>query len=621
MPIVPNTSELVLLPPPCEIRYHDSGSYTLRDGQHILITDPAAQPVAEYLQRALSDTGILWSILTEPQPLDDDPARGIDLSIDAGLAAGSYQLEIGTTYSWIAGADLVSLFYGVCTFIQIVQQAGNELSTLNIDDKPSFARRGVMLDISRDKVPTLDTLKALVDLFASWKLNELQLYTEHTFAYQKHENVWKDASPLTAAEIRELDAYCRARFIDLVPNQNSFGHFHRWLMHPEYLDLAEVPEGLDWPIFLKPRPFSLNAADPRVFTLLDELYAELLPNFSSKYFNVGADETFDLGKGRSAALVERDGRGRVYVDYLKKLSELVHKNGRVMQFWGDIIMEHPELVSELPKDAIALEWGYEADHAFDRDGALFAQAGIAFYVCPGTSSWISLVGRTDNAIGNLRNAAENGIKHGAVGYLNTDWGDFGHLQALPVSYLGFALGAALSWNAQTPREFDEAGLIRALNLFAFKDATGVMGDLAYNFGLVYRTLDDQKHHNGAVMVRALLFPLAQIPEQKWLTSPINAQKVRAAMDHMQTLAARLDEAHPADPLIIREYKLAVALWLHGAKRLLMVVDSAAYTKAAMLAELEPLRTEYEAVWLARNRRGGLRDSLVRLDRLIQEYQA
>src|SRR6266849_5392230 len=243
---------------------------------------------------------------------------------------------------------------------------------------------------------------------------------------------------MTGQQILELDQFCRQRYIDLVPNQNSFGHMHRWLKHDRYRPLAEVPEGLDWPVFLSPEPFSLAAADPGSIQLIKGLYDELLPHFSSRYFNVGCDETWDLGKGRSRELVEGRGKGRVYLDFVQAISAAVREHGRIMQFWGDIIVQHPELVPELPKDAIALEWGYEADHPFDQDGECFAQAGVKFYVCPGTSSWMSLLGRTDNAIANLRSAALNARKHGAIGYLNTDWGDYGHWQTLPVSYLGFA---------------------------------------------------------------------------------------------------------------------------------------------------------------------------------------
>lgn len=44
-----------------------------------------------------------------------------------------------------------------------------------------------------------------------------------------------------------MDAHCRERFIELIPNQNSFGHLRAWLKHPEYLPLAEVSQGFDAP--------------------------------------------------------------------------------------------------------------------------------------------------------------------------------------------------------------------------------------------------------------------------------------------------------------------------------------------------------------------------------------
>ena len=55
-----------------------------------------------------------------------------------------------------------------------------------------------MVDISRDKVPTTDSLKALIDRLASLKVNQVQLYSEHTFAYENHGVVHAQASPLDA---------------------------------------------------------------------------------------------------------------------------------------------------------------------------------------------------------------------------------------------------------------------------------------------------------------------------------------------------------------------------------------------------------------------------------------
>ena len=126
------------------------------------------------------------------------------------------------------------------TLRQLLRQYGRRLPCLKIRDWPDFPRRGVMLDISRGRVPKLETLLELVEHLADFKINELQLYTEHTFAYRKYKSVWQSWGALTGEEIRKLDARCRELGIDLVPNQNSFGHLRYFLEHPRLKKLAEV---------------------------------------------------------------------------------------------------------------------------------------------------------------------------------------------------------------------------------------------------------------------------------------------------------------------------------------------------------------------------------------------
>jgi hypothetical protein len=181
----------------------------------------------------------------------------------------------------------------------------------------------------------METLFDLVDMFSGWKINHLELYTEHTFAYQNHREVWAQASPMTGEEVLRLDAYCRERFIELVPNQNSFGHMHHWLELPRYNHLAECPDGfeLTWQGHTRQMPpFSLNPTDRRSIEFMRELFSELLPHFSSTKFNVGCDETWDVGRGRSAGAVDEKGAGRVYLDYLLGIYDLVKRHQRTMHF-------------------------------------------------------------------------------------------------------------------------------------------------------------------------------------------------------------------------------------------------------------------------------------------------
>jgi hypothetical protein len=614
---------LLLLPQPQSVTFHE-GTHTLRSGKLIAIGTRARLGAAQRLQAALAQIGVDMPIAVYSAAL---PADQIGIALTNAPHASEhpdqYRLTIREDFIHIAGGDLEPpYFYGVCTLIQIIAQHGAALPCLTIEDWPDFARRGVMLDISRDRVPTMAWLYTLIDRLAGWKINEVQLYTEHTFAYRQHPRVWAHASPMTAEQIMALDRFCQERFTDLVPNQNSFGHMHRWLGLDEYRHMAEVPEGHDWyPMFLSPRPFGLAPAVPESLPFLAGLYDELLPNFSSGIFNVGCDETFDLGMGRSKALCEAQGKGRVYLDFLKQIAALVARHGRTMQFWGDIIKGYPDLVPELPEQSIAMVWGYEADHPFDQEGASFAAAGVRFYVCPGTSSWLGLVGRTENAIGNLRSAAENGLRHGADGYLITDWGDYGHWQPPSVSYLGFAYGAAASWAYDANRDLD---LPAALSRFAFDDPSGRMGQLAFDIGNAYRLSDDVPHINGANMVRALFAPIASLRDGTWRGwgsgDPLPAPSgVRAALAEMDRLAAALDGAQPADPRVLIEYRTAIGLWRHGCKRLILAAEPDAYTPEALAAELRALIAAYTADWLARSRPGGLGDSLARMMRMLAEY--
>lgn len=456
-----------------------------------------------------------------------------------------------------------------------------------------FADRAYMLDISRDKVPTMGTLRLIVDLLAKFEYNQFQLYTEHTFAYSTHRDVWEAASPLTAEEIRELDAYCALRGIDLVPNQNSFGHLERWLVKPAYNHLAELPQGgapLPWGGFKKD-PTTLCPTDPASLAFLDGLYAELLPNFASGLFNVGCDETFDLlGGGRSAAAVRERGEGRVYLDFLKQVVALARKHGKRPMFWGDVILKHPELVPELPKDLIALDWGYEGNHPFMAEAAKFRAAGLEFYVCPGTSAWNSLAGRVENMRENMVAAERAGRLHGARGFLVTDWGDGGHWQPLAASLPGLVFGGMLAHEGASAAKMD---LESALN--------GIMG---VPLGGTLLRLGTLYLRGGALRANAseLFRILANdrgYSRHPGLTEPILAEISAIAEGCRHAASAYAGGAYPN-------------VWAQEIVYMANLVDAACNRRDER--RLRFLREEHDRIWKLRNRIGGMVDSRAKLPR-------
>jgi len=342
---------------------------------------------------------------------------------------------------------------------------------------------------------------------------------------------------------------------------------------------------------------------------------ELLPHFTSRMVNVGCDETVDLGQGRSKQACAERGVGRVYLDFLLRIYREVTARGHTMQFWGDIIMEHPELVAELPRDVIALEWGYEASHPFEQHGAQFAASGIPFYVCPGTSAWNTIAGRTDNALGNLRSAAEHGLRHGAIGYLNTDWGDRGHWQTLPISYLGFAAGAAYSWAFEANRD---SNLPAALDRFAFRDRAGVMGRLSYDLGNIYRAVGVEPHNSSALFwtIQRSIDDLHAKP----IAPPAGYQRTLEAIDEVTAALPQAQLDRPDAALVVREFAQTVRLLQHACRRGLYAHNPSPALAHELAADLREIIGEYRQVWLARNRPGGLVDSVARFEQALADYR-
>ena len=595
------------------------GTLTLaRDRSIVLFEDAATHgtAAARAFQAALEKyAGVRWDLRAASGLAERE---GVVASIDHRIEKREgYHLTIGDERIGIVARDGAGLAHAFATLTQLVRQFGKRLPQLHIEDYPDFAHRGVMLDIARDRVPTMTTLYGMIDMLAEWKVNQFQLYMEHTFAYDRHRAVWKDASPITGEEVLALDAYCRERYIELVPNQNSFGHMARWLEKKPYNDLAETPRGSTMPWGKLP-PFTLDPGNPRSLALIEQLYAELLPHFSSRTFNVGCDETWDLGRGKSAAAAKKQGVGRVYLDFLLKIHALCERHGVKMQFWGDVIIQHPELIAEIPHDVTALEWGYEHDHPYAADTKAFRAAGLPYYVCPGTGGWISLIGRTDNAVANIRNAATNGMRNRATGVLNTMWGDNGHMQPLPVEYLGLMYGAAMSWSPEASADMD---LPRALSLHAFDDPTGVTGRVAYDLGNAYQ-INGARSRNGSLLAQMYFLPLtSDWPMQRVRPGGFEdtSARLEATLSRLDASRMRRDDASQ----VVDEYACAVEMAdigaaIGGAKFARTTGGSpakvrAAYKRAAK--RLDAVVPEYERLWLERSRPGGLRDSTARIRKL------
>lgn len=490
-----------------------------------------------------------------------------------------------------------------------------------------FERRGYMLDVSRDRVPTNETLEWLVAVLSALGFNELQLYVEHTFTYTGHEEVWEGASALTHADMRWLDRLCGAYGVDLVANINCFGHMDRWLEFERYRGLAECPDGapaLPGPGTMRPGCLAPTAANAEFAVALAREMASTVRNTR---IHIGGDEPFELGKGASAADVAERGRGAVYIEHLVRIVESLTASGHEVMFWGDQLRRDRSLIPLIPDGAVPVVWNYEAPSpevgwealipleivellglpddlhlGFESHGRLLSEAGVPFWVAPGTSSWNTFIGRNANAAANIADAAAVGLARRSPGMLLADWGDNGHFQPLAVSLPSMVRAGAAAAGQPVP---DDAEVARRVDAVLGCD-TGI-GALIDRLGTIGEGL-------GMIAVNAsAAFSVMCDTGLPSLGAP-DPDAVSAGLDMISGALERFAEpvGGPRGAVVAAEMRAACQLAELGLRRL--GSRHGLEVEAPTAAQFEEAVQAQRAGWLMSSRPGGLEDSLAKLIR-------
>ncbi len=346
-----------------------------------------------------------------------------------------YTLEATKARVLISAPSAAGIFYGAQTLRQLLVPDGKRLvcPAVAIRDWPTMQWRGVHDDISRGPIPTLDYMKKQVRTLAEYKINLFSLYMEHVFDYQSEPLIAPKEGALTAAQVKELVAYAQKYHVTILPEQQAFGHLHHVLKYEAYNDLAETPHG-----------HVLTPVNDKTYELIKSMYAELTPLFPGPLFHIGADETWELGQGQAKDLAQKNGLGKVYLEHLKKVADIMQPYHKRLMFWGDIAMHYPEALNILPKDVIAVAWAYDPRANFDSMLKPYKDAGLDLFVSPGANNWNQVFPNLEDAYVNIRNFVRDGQKFGALGMLNTTWDDDGEA-LFDMTWPPLVLGAACSW--------------------------------------------------------------------------------------------------------------------------------------------------------------------------------
>ncbi|WP_433965049.1 glycoside hydrolase family 20 zincin-like fold domain-containing protein [Tunturiibacter gelidiferens] len=294
-------SSIKLIPMPREIRA--TGDEALIHGVGISCMAPCAVEdrfAADDLTASLVARGVVGS----PGGVAIELARASvhpEVKFTDEMRAEGYVItKIGKTLT-VIGDSAAGVFYGAQTVKQLIEGngAGAVLHEANVRDWPAMKYRGLDDDLSRGPVTTLEFQKHLIRTLAAYKVNLYSPYFEHTQQYASNPLMAPPGGSVSAEEARQLVEYARLYHIDVVPEQEAFGHLHHNLAWEQYQPLAETPHGA-----------VLAPGQPGSIALIKQMFTELAALYPGPFLHIGADETVDLGLGQTQAEVDARGLGR-----------------------------------------------------------------------------------------------------------------------------------------------------------------------------------------------------------------------------------------------------------------------------------------------------------------------
>jgi hexosaminidase len=275
----------------------------------------------------------------------------------------SYRLAVGENKAELTAANPLGILRGLQTLLQLVQpgQQGWMIPELQVNDRPRFPWRGLMIDTSRHFIP-LDVIKRNLDGMAAVKLNTLHLHLSDDEGFRvesrrcpKLQERGSDGLFYTQAQIKDLIAYARQRGIRVVPEFDVPAHALSWIIAYPELSSSPVPSRMARDMTDHERPV-LDPTLESTYKLLDRVFGEMAALFPDRYFHIGGDEVdsryWDHNERIQAWMRAHNIKDSEALQayFNQRVQKIITKHGKRMEGWDEI------LSPELPKDTLVQSW-------------------------------------------------------------------------------------------------------------------------------------------------------------------------------------------------------------------------------------------------------------------------
>lgn len=365
----------------------------------------------------------------------------------------------GETYSVRRSADGLAVSYQtpVQFFRALSYLKEGDLTPCEIDRQPVFKRNGIMLDCSRNAVPTLDTIRSILRKMALMGLNTAMLYTEDTYEIPTRPYFGYLRGRYSLEDIRALDDYAADLGIELVPCIQTLAHLERALhwpqVDPDIRDTNDI----------------MMVGEEKVYQFIDEMLDAVTKAFRTKRIHIGMDEAWSLGLGNYRFKHGFVPAPQLMKEHLAKVCELVHKHGLEPMIWSDMYLRMcsptggyydapdvlPQDVLDAARDDVGLVYWdyYHSDPAeYQRLMKIHEQLNPDFIFAGGLWTWTGPVPNPQKIRSTSIPALKECEAHGIREVLSTAWGDNGAEASLLTALYGMQLYAEYDYTGRTDEE-------------------------------------------------------------------------------------------------------------------------------------------------------------------------
>jgi hypothetical protein len=287
-------------------------------------------------------------LLNPAKSMETSHGRPISIQLDSALKKNDeHKINLKPDIIEISGGTPEGIYYALQTLKQMrINKALNASGVIH--DWADLKMRIQHVDLKRLGW-NFDYLLGLFDTFSDLKINYVLMEYEDKFKFDFCDKI-PAKSAFSKYQIALLEKKARDNFIEIIPLVQSIGHFEYILKHEKYKSIAENAG-------IGTQACPLKKGTLELFKKMASEIIEMHP--SSEFFHIGADEPFELGTCPECSKTAREkGKGKLYIEYINKVIEIIKAKGKRPLIWADILERHDDAADLCSKDAIAVYWSY-----------------------------------------------------------------------------------------------------------------------------------------------------------------------------------------------------------------------------------------------------------------------